>query len=373
MKVPFYGHQRQYESIKSEIDAKMQEVLTSGSYVQGPMLKKFEQELAEYAGAKYAIGVGNGTDAIWLTFMALGLGKGDEIITNANTFFATAEAIWIAGATAVLVDCDPKTKCIDPQAVRKAITKKTKAIAPVHLYGQCAPMDEIRKIADEHKLFVIEDNAQAIDARGDTFKIGELSDAVCTSFIIQKNLGTFGDGGAIWTDRQDINDTVRKLRNHGSAQRDHHSFGFNSRLDDLHAGVLSAKLKHIKQWSDRRIEIARCYTEGLKDIDFLDLPYVRPGYRHVFHLYVVETKDAGERDKFLDYLVKNGVDAKTHYSIVIHKQEGYPWGKDARISGALTNAEKNAASCISMPMFPELTDEEVDTAIQVVHEYAKTR
>src|SRR5690349_11181161 len=369
MKAPFYGNQRQYDSIKGEIDAKMQEVIMSGSYVQGPMLKKFEDELAEYAGAKYAIGVGNGTDALWLTFMALGLGPGDEVITNANTFFATAEAIWIAGCTTVLVDCDPLTKCIDPEAVRKAITKKTKAIVPVHLYGQCAPMDEIRKIADEFNLLVIEDNAQAIDGHGANFKQGQLSDAVCTSFIIQKNLGTFGDGGAIWTDRQDINDTVRKLRNHGSTQREHHSFGYNSRLDDLHAGVLSAKLKHIKDWTDRRIEIADRYTEGLTTCNFIDLPHARPGYRHVFHLYVVETKSPEEREKLLDYLVKNGVDAKTHYSIAIHQQEGYPWAKDARISGPLTNAEKNAACCISLPIFPELTDEEVDYTIEVLRNY----
>ncbi len=373
MKAPFYAHQRQYESIKGEIDAKMQEVILSGQYVQGPMLKKFEQELADYAGAKYAIGVGNGTDALWLTFMALGLGQGDELITNANTFFATAEAIWIAGCTAVLVDCDPQTQCIDPQAIRKAITKKTKAIVPVHLYGQCAPMDEIRKIADEFNLFVIEDNAQAIDADGGSFKQGQLADAVCTSFIIQKNLGTFGDGGAIWTDRQDINDTVRKLRNHGSAQRDHHSYGFNSRLDDIHAGVLSAKLKHIKAWSDRRIEIADRYTEGLTTCEFIDLPTVRPGYRHVFHLYVIHVKNPADRDKLLDYLVKNGVDAKTHYSIAIHQQDGYPWGKDARLVGPLTNAERNAACCISMPIFPELTNEEVEYSVQVLRDWPKNK
>jgi len=373
MKVPFYGHVRQYQSIKSEIDAKMQEVISSGQYVQGPMLKKFEEELAAYAGARYAIGVGNGTDALWLTFMALGLGAGDELITNANTFFATAEAIWIAGCTAVLVDCDPKTKCIDPEAVKRAITKRTRAIVPVHLYGQCAPMREIRKIADEYGLFVVEDNAQAIDAHGDDFKIGELSDAVCISFIAQKNLGTFGDGGGIWTNHQYINDRVRKLRNHGSSKRDVHSSGFNSRLDDLHAGILSAKLKHIKEWSDRRIEIAHNYTEGLTGCDFLNLPYVRPGYRHVFHLYVIETKNSADRDKMLDYLVKNGVDAKTHYSIAIHQQDGFPWAKHARLVRPLTNAEKNASSCISLPMFPELTEEEIQYTIQVVRDWPKNR
>jgi len=373
MQVPFYGHVRQYQNIKSEIDAKMQEVLASGQFVQGPMLKKFEEELAAYAGAKYALGVGNGTDALWLTFMALGLGQGDELITNANTFFATIEAVWIAGCTAVLVDCDKNTRCIDPAAIRKAITKRTKALVPVHLYGQCAPMDEIRKIADEHGLLVVEDNAQAIDARGANFKIGELSDAVCISFIIQKNLGTFGDGGAIWTNRQDINDKVRKLRNHGSSKRDVHSMGFNSRLDDLHAGVLSAKLKHIKEWSDRRIEIAKKYDAGLKGCYFLDLPHARPGYRHVYHLYVIETKNPADRDLMLEYLQKNGVDAKTHYSIAIHKQEGFPWGKAARLTPPLPNAEKNASSCISLPMFPELTEEEIQSTIQVVRDWPKNR
>jgi dTDP-4-amino-4,6-dideoxygalactose transaminase len=369
MKVPFYGHVKQYRSIKSEIDAKIEEVILSGQYVQGPMLKKFEAELASYANTKYAIGVGNGTDALWLTFMALGLGEGDEVITNANTFFATAEAIWIAGCTAVLVDCDEDTRCISTEAVRKAITKRTRAIVPVHLYGQCAPMDEIRKIADEYGLLVIEDNAQAIDAAGDGFKIGELSDAVCTSFIIQKNLGTFGDGGAVLTDHKYVNDSIRRLRNHGSGARDHHSFGFNSRLDDIHAGILSAKLKHISEWSEARMKIAARYDKGLKDCGFIVLPYARPGYRHVYHLYEIETKIEADRPLLLEYLNSKGIDAKTHYSIPIHLQTGFPWGKPSRLCGPLANAEKNAASCISLPMFPELTDDEVGYVIDVVRSW----
>ena len=219
----------------------------------GPMLKRFEKELAAYHGAEVrhrrrqrhgrALA---GVRWRWASARAT------KCITHPNTFFATAEAIWIAGATAVFVDCDPKTNCIDPAKIEAAITPKTKAIVPVHLYGQCADMKAIRKIADKHKLFVIEDNAQAIGARGDGFKIGELSDAVCTSFIIQKNLGTFGDGGAVVTNNAEIDRIVRKLRNHGSDKRSCHSFGFNSRLDDLHAGVLSAKLKHIDEWNDLR-------------------------------------------------------------------------------------------------------------------------
>src|SRR5512144_2443258 len=230
MKVEFYGHVRQYHNIKSEIDQNIQTVLESGQYVMGPMLKKFETELAAYHGAKFAIGTGNGTDSIWLALMALGIGPGDEVITHPNTFFATAEAIWIAGATAVFVDCEPVTKCIDASKIEAAITPKTKAIIPVHLYGQCADMKAIRKIADKHKLFVIEDNAQAIGAKGDGFKIAELSDAACTSFIIQKNLGTFGDSGALVTNNAKVDAALRRLRNHGSTARNVHSYGFNSRL-----------------------------------------------------------------------------------------------------------------------------------------------
>src|SRR5437867_7086663 len=271
MKVEFYGHVRQYKNIQKEIDANMQEVLLSGNYVQGPMLKRFEGELAAYHGMKFAVGLGNGTDAIWLALMALGIGPGDEVITHPNTFFATAEAIWIAGATTVFVDCDPRTKCIDPTKIEAAITPNTKAIIPVHLYGQCADMVAVKKIADKHKLRLIEDNAQGIGAHGDRFKVGELSNAATISFIIQKNLGTFGDGGALVTNNADIDARVRKLRNHGSNARNVHSYGFNSRLDDLHAGVLSAKLKCIDAWNDLRRKWAARYSGGLKGCHTIDL------------------------------------------------------------------------------------------------------
>jgi dTDP-4-amino-4,6-dideoxygalactose transaminase len=369
MNVPFYGHVRQYHNIKAEIDANIAEVLESGNYVMGPVLKRFEKELAAFHGLKHAIGVGNGTDALWLTFMALGIGPGDECITTTNTFFATAEAIWVANATAVFVDSDPKTACIDPARIEAAITPRTKAIVPVHLYGQCADMKAIRQIADKYKLFVIEDNAQGIGASGDGFKIGELSDAVCTSFIIQKNLGTFGDGGAVITNNDKVNSEVHRLRNHGSVKRSWHSMGYNSRLDDLHAGVLSAKLKHIDHWSDHRRKWAVRYSDGLKDASNFTLPYEMPGYRHVYHLYVIETKKPEHRDELLGFLNESGIDAKCHYPIAIHQQEGYPWGKEARISGPVPNSERNAATCISLPMFPELTGQEVDLVIEKVLEW----
>jgi len=369
MTVSFYGHVRQYHNIQAEIDHNIQEVLESGQYVTGPALKRFEKEFADYHGMKFAIGVANGTDALWLAFQALALGPGDECITTTNTFFATAEAIWIAGATAVFVDSDPRTNCIDPAKIEAAITPRTKAIVPVHLYGQCADMKAIREIADRHHLLVIEDNAQGVGARGDTFRIGEFSDAVCTSFIIQKNLGCFGDGGAVVTNNEDVDRAVRKLRNHGSDKRSCHSPGYNSRLDDLHAATLSAKLKHIDEWNALRRQWAARYSACLKDASLLTLPYEVPGSYHVFHLYVIETRNPAHRDPLLAFLNDNGIDAKCHYPIAIHQQAGYPWGKPARIPYPVVHSERNAACCISLPMFPELTADEVDYTIEKVLEW----
>jgi dTDP-4-amino-4,6-dideoxygalactose transaminase len=272
----------------------------------------------------------------------------------------------------VFVDSEPRTNCIDPAKIERAITARTKLLVPVHLYGQCADMKAVRKIADKHGLKVVEDNAQAICGRGDGFKVGELSDAATTSFIIQKNLGTFGDGGAVVTNNAEIERILRKLRNHGSEKRSCHSMGYNSRLDDLHAAVLSAKLKHIAEWSELRRKWAARYTAGLADAKNITLPYETPGYYHVYHLYVVETKQAKHRDAFLQFLNDAGIDAKCHYPIAIHQQEGYPWGHGARIAGPIPNSERNAACCISLPMFPELIAEEVDYTIEKVLEWDRS-
>lgn len=369
MDVSFYGHVRQYHNLKAELDNAISTVLESGNYVMGPTLQRFEGELAAYFGTKHAVGINSGTDGLWLPLLALGVGPGDEVITTTNTFFATAEAIWIAGAKAVFVDSDPHTNNIDPRKIEAAITPRTKAIIPVHLYGQCAEMDKIAEIAKKHNLYVIEDCAQAIDAAGANFKIGELSDAVSTSFIIQKNLGTYGDGGAVMTNNDHIASEIKRLRNHGSLKRSVHSFGFNSRLDDIHAGILSVKLKHITAWSDRRREIADMYDKALAGTS-LKLPYETPGYRHVYHLYVVETTK-GDRDDLLKFLNDNGVDAKCHYPIAIHQQEGYPWGKEAAVIGGVPNSEWNAANCASLPMYPELTQDEIDFTIEKTLEWCK--
>ena len=367
MQVGFYGHVRQYHNLKGELDAAISTVLESGKYVMGPTLARFEGEFASHFGMKHAIGCNSGTDALWLVFLALGIGPGDEVITVANTFFATAEAIWFVGAKPVFVEIEPDTCNIDPTEIEAAITDKTKAIVPVHLYGQLTNMPAIAEIATKHGLFVIEDCAQALGARGDGFTIGELSDAVCTSFIIQKNLGTFGDSGAILTNRDDLVDPIQALRNHGSLKRSYHSMGYNSRLDDLHAGILSVKLPHLDAWSDRRREIAAMYTEALQETG-LKLPYEKPGYKHVYHLYVVET---AQRDEMLRYLNDAGVDAKTHYPIAIHQQEGYPWGKDADLNVSLPLTEGSAASVISLPMFPELEQAEINYVIDTVRAWGQ--
>jgi len=367
IKVPFYGHARQYHSIKKELDDAILKVLESGAYVMGPALKQFETDLAAYFGMKHACGVNSGTDALWLAFMGLGLKPGDEVITNPNTFFATAEAIWIAGGKAVFVDCDRRTHNIDPAKIEAAITSKTVGIVPVHLYGLSADMKAISAIAKKRNLWVVEDNAQSIDGHGPGWKQGEYSDAVATSFIIQKNLGTFGDGGALVTNRPELDAYCRKMRNHGSTVRSVHSFGFNSRLDDIHAAVLSVKLRHLTKWTDRRREVAARYTKGLKGTSF-SLPYEPEGYRHAFHLYVIEHPKRNPLEKDM---LNAGIDVKMHYPIAIHQQEGYPWGKLAEIRGSVSNCEKNAAQCLSLPMFPEITDAEVDIAIDALVKWDK--
>lgn len=369
IKVPFYGHVRQYHDIQKELDEAIRGVMESGQYVMGPALKRFEQNLANYFGMSHAVGVNSGTDALWLAFLALGLQPGDEVITTANTFFATAEAVWIVGGKVVFVDIDPKTRNIDPAKIEAAITPRTRMIVPVHLYGLCADMPAIGEIARKHDLLVVEDNAQSIDAHGPGWKQGEFSDAVCVSFIIQKNLGTFGDGGAVVTNRQDVAEGIQRLRNHGSVKRSVHSFGFNSRLDDLHAAILDVKLRYITQWTDRRREIAARYTEGLKGTS-LTLPWEPPGYRHVYHLYVVEHP---ERDSLERFLLEAGIDAKLHYPIAIHQQEGYPWGKLADPHPNVPLSERNAATCLSLPMFPELTNDEVDYVIEKCVEWDRNR
>lgn len=380
VKVPFYGHVRQYHNAKAEIDKAIVGVLESGKYTMGPAMTKFEAELVQYTGMKHAIGLNSGTDALWLAFLAMGVGEGDEVITTSNTFFATAEAIWLVGATPVFVDCEADTRNIDVTKIEEKITPKTKMIVPVHLYGQPANMPKVWEIAKKHNLLVVEDCAQAFGSKGDTFTIGQHSDAVATSFITAKNLGTFGDGGAVFTNRDDIVEAILRGRNHGSIARSKHTVGWNSRLDDIHAAILSVKLKHIDEYNDARIKWAKLYDKELAGTK-IKLPVAKPGYRHVYHLYVIETAGRDELAKFLE---DNGIIALTNYPIAIHEQEGFPFcnsqGLSYKVPGItgvgdpkpyLPECEKNSANCLTLPIYPELTEDEVKYVASKVLEWEK--
>ena len=380
MQVPFVDLRTQYHSLKKEIDNAIFSVIEESEFIKGKYVSAFEKEFAAAYGVKHCIGVANGTDAIYILLKMLGIGEGDEVITTSNTFFATAEAIWLVGATPVFVDCEADTRNIDVTKIEEKITPKTKAIIPVHLYGQPANMPVVWDIAKKHNLFVIEDCAQAFGARGDTFKLGEKSDALCTSFITAKNLGTFGDGGAVFVNRDELVEPILRGRNHGSIARSKHSVGWNSRLDDIHAAILSVKLKHIDEFNDARIKWAKLYDKELAGTK-INLPYAKPGYRHVYHLYVIETPGRDDLQKFLE---DNGIIALTNYPIAIHEQEGFPFsnsqGLAYKVPGItsegdpkpyLPETEKNSANCLTLPIYPELTEDEVKYVASKVLEWEK--
>ncbi|MBI4166749.1 MAG: DegT/DnrJ/EryC1/StrS family aminotransferase [Acidobacteria bacterium] len=369
MKVGFHGQVRQYHQFKPAIDAAIHKVLESGVYVLGPKLEKFERDLATYCRMQEAVGVNSGTDALWLVLKALDIGPGDEVILTANTYFATAEAIWIAGSTAVFVDIEQDTLNMDTRLIERAITNRTKAIIPVHLYGQPARMREVTGVAKKHNLHVVEDCAQAVGARGNDFLLGELSDAMCTSFTPQKTLGCYGDGGAVLTNHPDLAERLRKLRNHGSDHRGFYSMGYNSRLDEIHAAVLSVKIKQLDSWIEQRRRRAGQYIAGLAGTS-LKIPSTVPGFRHAYQFFVVEAED---RDGLQAYLGSMGITAFAHHPVAIHQQAGFPWGQSARISGSLERTESSAARVLSLPLYPEITDEETNHVIRTVIAWDHTR
>lgn len=367
LNVGFYGHVRQYHNIKAEIDAKIHEVLESGQYVLGPMLKKFEGELAEFHGTKHAIGVGNGTDALWLTFLALGIGPGDECITTTNTFFATAEAIWIAGGTAVFVDSDPRTNCIDPARIEAAITPRTKAIVPVHLYGQCADMKAIRKIADKHHLLVIEDNAQAIGATYKGKRTGSFGDVACISFYPTKNLGAAGDAGMIVTDSAEIDARLRNLRNHGQSSRYNSTEpGWNSRLDEIQAAVLRVKLRYLPKWQKARQSHAEEYSRRLANVPGITTPRVPKDCEHVFHQYTIRSDN---RDALQQHLAAEKIGNAVYYPVPLHLQPIYS-GLGYK-AGHFPSTERAAREVLSLPMFPELTTEQISRVTRSIADFPR--
>ena len=361
MKVDIFTLKRQYEQIKDELKGPIEKVMASGGFILGEDVGLFEKEFAEYCGVKYGIGVNSGTDALFLACLACGIGKGDEVITPTYTYIATSFGISIAGAKPIFVDTEEKTYCIDVTKIEKAITKKTKAILLVHLYGHPADMGPIMEIAKKHKLKVIEDCAQAHGALYKNKKVGGFGDAACFSFYPTKNLGAFGDGGMALTNSEEIKDKMYLLRDYGRKGRYEHVIkGYNSRLDTLQAAILRVKLKHLDEWNEKRRKNAMLYTKLFKEAKLdIVLPYEAEYAKHVYHQYTVRVKN---RKDVMEKLANEGVRTLIHYPIPVHLQECYKelgYKKDA-----FPVAEKCCEEIMSLPMYPELTEEEIRYVVE---------
>jgi dTDP-4-amino-4,6-dideoxygalactose transaminase len=361
MTVPFVDLRAQYLSIKDEIDGAIARVLNNSSFVLGPEVEAFEAAFAEYVAGRFCIGVSNGTAAVQLALMACGLGAGDEVIVPANTFFATAEAVSTAGATPVFVDCDPISYNLDVSKIEASITGRTRAIMPVHLYGQAADLDPIFEIAERRGLIVIEDAAQAHGSRYKGQRVGALARAGCFSFYPGKNLGAYGEGGAVVTNDEEVARRVRLLRDHGSEHKyTHDIIGYNFRLEGIQGAVLNVKLRHLDRWNQLRREHAARYTELLSGSG-LRLPVEMPYAEHIYHLYVVQSD---ERDALQQTLNESGVQTGIHYPIPIHLQRAYASLNYRR--GDFPEAESQAERVLSLPLFPELTVEQIMQVAQTI-------
>jgi len=390
MMIPLMNVTRQYNSLAKELDKAALRVLHSGQYILGQDVQEFEKEFACYCGVKYAVGVGNGTDALVLALLAAGVGEGDEVITSAFSFYATAEAVACVGATPVFVDCTENTFVIDATAIEEKITDKTKAIIPVHLYGQCADMDVINDIAKKYNLYVIEDCAQAAGATYKGRKAGSMGDMGCVSFFPTKNLGCAGDGGIIVTNDEELYKICQAYRVHGSGKNgllaygkkkgievdvenvDFHGnlpkyynyvVGHNSRLDTVQAALLRVKLPHLDAWNERRREIAGRYDKEIIN-DLLVKPVCEDYNSHIYYVYVLKVED---REKFRSYMEECGVSTGVYFPVALHLQKvfedlGYK-------EGDLPNAEYMAEHSVAIPMFPELTEAEIDKIIDCVNKY----
>ena len=359
--IPYLDLKAQYHSIKTEIDAAVMRVLESTQYILGEEVAAFEREFAGYCQASQAIGVNSGTSALHLALLAAGIGPGDEVITVPFTFVATVSAICYTGATPVFADIEPDYFTMDPSKIEAAITPKTKAIMPVHLYGQPADMDPIMEIARRRGLTVIEDAAQAHGSDYHGRRCGSIAEIAGFSFYPGKNLGAYGEGGAITTTRADVAATCRTLRDWGQEKRyEHRLKGFNYRMDGIQGAILRVKLRHLEAWTERRRQVAEWYAAAL-DPDSVRLPKARPGCRHVYHVYAVRTDD---RENLRDVLGKQGIQTGVHYSIPVHLQPAHAdLGYHA---GDFPVAEQVAREVLSLPMFPEMTREQVQAVAEAV-------
>jgi dTDP-4-amino-4,6-dideoxygalactose transaminase len=362
MKVPLLDLVSQYKEIKPEMDAAIQRVLDSGYFILGPEVTAIEKEVSDYLGVAHGIGVASGTDALILALRALDIGDGDEVILPTYTFFATIGAILHVGATPVLVDVDEKTYCIDIEQARSKVTSATKAIIPVHLYGQAAKMDALAEIAKENNLNIIEDNAQAFGADYKGKKTGGIGDIGCLSFFPSKNLGGYGDGGMVVTDNPKLEEKMRMLRAHGWKKKYFPEIlGYNSRLDALQAAVLRVKLPHLDKWNEGRRKVAHIYSDALAETPNLQIPYEAPYRTHVYHLYILQVP---KRDELQDKLKEAGVGASVYYPQPLHLAE--PCRELGYKEGDFPVAEKASLETIAIPVCPEMSDEQIAYVIDVV-------
>ena len=364
MQIPFVDLPAQYASIKDEIAEAVQPLLDSARYIGGPPVDAFEAEFARYCEVDYAVGVANGTDALQLALKAVGVEPGDEVITAANTFIATAAAIDLIGARPVLVDIDPTSYNIDPALIEQAISSRTKAIVPVHLYGQPADMDPIVEIAGRHGIPVVEDAAQAHGATYRGRRAGSLGDVACFSFYPGKNLGAYGDAGAITTSDPEFVERIRLLMDHGRTSKYEHAIvGHNSRLDSIQAAILSVKLRHLDAWNAKRQQAAGWYDQALAATS-LESPKVEDSSSHVYHLYVVRCESAAHRAEIQEQLDAVGIATGIHYPLPLHLQPALSHLDYA--PGTMPETERAANVILSLPMFPELTEEQVAAVVEGV-------
>ena len=368
MKIPMVDMLAGYPEIKDEVEASVKTVFNKANFILGEEVNKFEKEFASFNGAKYAVGVASGTDALRLALIAAGIKKGDEIITTPFTFIATSETISQAGAVPVFADINPDTYNLDPKDVERKITNKTKAILPVHLYGHPAEMDAIMELAQKHNLKVIEDCAQSFTAKY-KFKqnewkyTGTMGDCGTFSFFPAKNLGAFGDGGMIITNDENIYNELKALRNHGSKARYVHDMeGYNSRLDTVQAAILSIKLKHIDAWTEKRNKIAEKYNMALKDIS--NVPLTRENCKHSFNYYTIKFDSKEKRDNVQNYLNLKGVANNIYYPIALHRQKAY----EHLGAKSLPVCEQVQDTVLSLPMYPEISDEQINIITTCVKE-----
>ena len=361
MEVPFLDLAAQHAPLRAEIDRAIAEVIDSGAFAGGPFVAEFEKEFARFCATSHAIGVANGTDALWLALLACGVGPGDEVITVPSTFMATAEAITYCGATPVFVDIDERTYTMDPAGLEAAVTQRTKAIIPVHLFGQPADLDPILEFARSRGLRVIEDAAQAHGAKYKGRPAGSIGDVGCFSFYPGKNLGAFGEAGGVVTNDAEIDEKIRVLRDHGQARKYHHTMiGWNCRMDGIQAAVLRVKLRHLARGNELRRSHAARYRQEFSGTEGLVLPFEADYAEHVYHIFAVRVQD---RDEVMQFLEREGIGCGIHYPVPVHLQQAY--ASLGRGNGSYPVSEQTSSEFISLPMFPELTADQIERVVQV--------